>query len=519
VEGLSTGGVELPRQPDGDAPFRCIGLHKRFDSVTALRNLTFSANLGEIHAILGENGAGKSTFVKILGGTLRPDAGNVSLLGEDVRFSNPRTAMAHGISVAFQELSLASELTVAQNIWLRHARVNRLGILSRRDLNRRTQELMRAWDAPDISAGEKVRNLSIGERQVVEILKSLAVDARVLVFDEATAALPAAEATWALGVARKVAAAGSVVFFISHRIREIREVADRVTILRSGEAVVSAAIGDVSDDAMIEAMLGQKPKAIYPGALSEPNESVVPVAVRDLRGGRLRGVSFDLQEGEILGVGGLQGQGQTDLLLALFGMIRSRGDVMVRGRKLRARSPRHALTAGIALVPEDRRLQGLLMTKTIRENVSLPNLRHISNGGFLSPWAELRMADRAVALLNVRATSPEQRVATLSGGNQQKVVVAKLLLVDASVVLLDDFTRGIDVGTKAELFQLLRSLTAQGKSIVFFSSEAQELIEMCDRVLVLREGKIAAVLSGELKSEDRLMRAAFGLSEAEGVPS
>jgi ribose transport system ATP-binding protein len=266
-------------------------------------------------------------------------------------------------------------------------------------------------------------------------------------------------------------------------------------------------------------MLGQKPKAIYPGALSEPNESVVPVAVRDLRGGRLRGVSFDLQEGEILGVGGLQGQGQTDLLLALFGMIRSRGDVMVRGRKLRARSPRHALTAGIALVPEDRRLQGLLMTKTIRENVSLPNLRHISNGGFLSPWAELRMADRAVALLNVRATSPEQRVATLSGGNQQKVVVAKLLLVDASVVLLDDFTRGIDVGTKAELFQLLRSLTAQGKSIVFFSSEAQELIEMCDRVLVLREGKIAAVLSGELKSEDRLMRAAFGLSEAEGVPS
>jgi ribose transport system ATP-binding protein len=320
-------------------------------------------------------------------------------------------------------------------------------------------------------------------------------------------------------VARKVAAAGSVVFFISHRIREIREVADRVTILRSGEAVVSAAIGDVSDDAMIEAMLGQKPKAIYPGASSEPDESVVPVAVRDLRGGRLRGVSFDLQEGEILGVGGLQGQGQTDLLLALFGMIRSRGDVIVRGRKLRARSPRHALTAGLALVPEDRRLQGLLMTKTIRENVSLPNLRQISSGGFLSPWAELRMADRAVELLKVRATSPEQRVATLSGGNQQKVVVAKLLLVDASVILLDDFTRGIDVGTKAELFQLLRSLTAQGKSIVFFSSEAQELIEMCDRVLVLREGKIAAVLSGELKSEDRLMRAAFGLSEAEGVPS
>jgi ribose transport system ATP-binding protein len=505
------GAEEAPGPGIATGSLRCADLTKTFGSVTALRNLTFEARMGQVHAILGENGAGKSTFVKILGGTLRPDRGTLSLLDDEVRLGSARAAMAQGVRVAYQEFSLASELTVAENIWLTHGQSNKAGVLSRRDLRNWTQRLIREWDAPRVDPDVKVRNLGVAERQVVEILKSLSGELHVLLLDEATASLPAGETAWAIGVARQVAAAGKLVFFISHRMHEIREVADWVTVFRGGEAVKSTAIDDVDDDAMIESMLGQRPEVIYPKALRPPDRSSVRLGVRHLRGGRLRDVNFDLHDGEILGVGGLDGQGQRDLLLALFGMLRSRGQITVRGEPARFRSPRHALRAGVAMVPEDRRLQGLLMTKTIRENVSLPNLAMVTRRGLVAPWRESRMAEDAIEMLAIRASDAEQRVSTLSGGTQQKVVVAKLLVGGADIILLDDFTRGIDVGTKASLFALLRSLTGEGKSVVFYSSDAQELVEMCDRILVFLDGEITAELSGDDRSEEQLIRAAFGL--------
>ena len=490
---------------------RCVGVTKRFDSLVALNNLSFEAPTSEVHAILGENGAGKSTFVKILGGTIQPNEGSIEVHGETADFRSPRAAARHGVSVAYQELSLSSELTVSQNIWIRNAPLNALGLLSRRGIRRRTVELIKELDAPVIDPDEKVKNLPMAQRQVVEILRAVGGGARVVVFDESTASLPVEETKWALGLARALAQSGRLVFFISHRIGEIREVSHRVTVFRGGEAVRSGLTSEISDDAMVEAMLGRELGALYPPPLATPDDSARALVVRNLHAGRLRGIDFELRVGEILGVGGLEGQGQTDLLFGLYGMSGAAGDVTVNDRKRKIRRPKDAMRAGIALVPEDRRLQGLLITKTIRENISLPNFSAVTRGPILSPLREVRFADEAVDRLNVQAESAEQLVSRLSGGNQQKVVVAKLLMLETPILLLNDFTRGIDVGTKADLFQLLRELTADGHSIIFYSSDAQELVQMCDRILVLRDGEICAVLSGSERTEEAVMRAAFGL--------
>lgn len=486
----------------------CAGMRKRFGSVAALNDLTFSAVGGEVHAILGENGAGKSTFVKIIAGVVKPDGGTLTLNGEPLDLR--RDHGVHPIQVAFQESTLAPDLTVAQNIWLRHAKATVVGTLSRRSLATKTNELARRIEAPIVSPSTKVRALSIAEKQIVEIMKALATDSQVLVFDEATAALPAEEARWALGLARRCAAEGRLVLFISHRIHEIREVADRVTVFRNGQAVATEAVQGTSDNRLFELMLGEAPREVYPKRLAAPS-STPALRVRDLHGGRLQGVGFELRQGEILGVGGLEGQGQRDLLLALYGMARVRGHVEIGGKSSLFRSPKAALAAGVALVPEDRRLHGLLMTKTIRENVALPNLERVSTLGVIMAARERALARRALEMLQIRATSEDQLVTALSGGNQQKVVVAKLLLGQADIILLDDFTRGIDVATKAAMFEILRELTADGRSVLFHSSDAQELIEMCDRVLVMRNGAVVAVLSERDKSEENLIRAAFGL--------
>lgn len=507
------------REGSAGVAVRCVGLTKRFDSLIALDRLSFEAPRGEVHAILGENGAGKSTFVKILGGTLQPTEGSIEVFGETINFRSPRAAARRGVSVAYQELSLSPELTVSQCIWIQSAPLSVLGLLSRREVRRRTLKLIKELDAPALDPDEKVKNLPIAQRQVAEILKAVVGGRNVVVFDESTASLPAEETRWALGLARALAQAGRLVFFISHRISEIREVADRVTILRGGVAVRAGLTSELSDNAMVEAMLGRQLTTLYPPALVPPDDSTHSIVVRNFHAGRLRGIDFDVRVGEILGVGGLEGQGQTDLLFGLYGMRGAAGDVTVNGRKRRIRRPKDAIASGLTLVPEDRRLQGLLMTKTIRENVSLPNLSSVSRGPILSPLREVRLADDAVRRLGVQAESAEQYVSKLSGGNQQKVVVAKLLMLGTPILLLNDFARGIDVGTKADLFQLLRELTASGHSIVMYSSDALELVEMCDRILVLREGEISAVLSGSQRTEENVMRAAFGLDLSAELPT
>jgi ribose transport system ATP-binding protein len=499
---------------DGAAwALRCHGLRKAFPGVVALKGLEFSARAGRVHAILGENGAGKSTLIKGLAGSVPFDEGTVELFGEPATIRTPLDARRIGIEVAYQELSGIADLSVARSIWLRRGSAGGLRRLSARALRRRTLALYDRLGAPRIDPDRLVRHLSIAERQVVEVISSLATDPRVVILDEATASLPADETRWVLELARRLAGEGKLVLFISHRLPEIRQVADDVTVLRDGEWVLTSAMSDVADDQLVEAMLGRKPQRLYPPSLSAPG-AAVSLRVENLSsGGRLAGVSFDLHEGEIIGVGGLEGQGQSALLYALFGLAPSRGSIIVGGERVTIRSPRQAFRAGVglALVPEDRRREGLIGSKSVRENIALPMLDHLTRGGLLSGALEEELVRKAIDRMNIRASSLEQPVMTLSGGNQQKVVIAKLLMLGTRILLFHDLTRGIDVGTKAQIFGLFRELAASGHSILFYSSDNQELVHMCDRVLVLSRGRVAAELRGEDLTEARILRAAFGV--------
>ena len=495
----------------------CVALSKRYPGVIALDNLDFVGEAGTVHAVLGENGAGKSTFIKTLAGTVRPDGGSIRLFGEPVDLRSVRDARRKGIGVAFQELSLIPDLSVGQNIWLnRGDSLRPLQTLRDRDLDRRTEELCARVKAPAIDARRKIKELSIAARHVVEILSALASEPRVLVLDEATAALPAAETEWALGLASDYAKRGALVLFISHRLHECREIAERFTVLRRGQAIRSGSLADASDDEIIEDMLGRKPRMLYPAHGKPPSaEKLLSVRGMSVRN-ELHDLSFDLHVGEILGLGGLEGQGQSSLLLSLFGMRSYHGQVEVAGQSVRLRSPKDAFEAGVglALVPEDRRYQGLHLDKSIRENIALPILSKIARFGFVLPSQDARIARDAVKSLEIKVSSVEQPARTLSGGNQQKVVVAKLLAVGAKILLFNDLTRGIDVGTKAEIFHLTRDLADKGHAILFYSSENQELVNMCDRIMVLRGGALAAMLDGADRTEERILHAAFGLASS-----
>jgi ribose transport system ATP-binding protein len=491
----------------------CRGLAKAYGETVAVDDLDFDALAGEVHALVGENGAGKSTFIKMLAASVRPDRGTISVDGEPLTPTSPAAAMRQGVGVVFQELSLAPDLTVAQNLWLLDHRASTLRVLRRSTLRRMTFELFEQLSCGPIDPDRKIRELALSDRQVVEIARALARRPRILVLDEATSSLPASETEWLIETARRLAAEGTLVIYISHRLKEVREVADRVTVLRSGRTVLSSQVGEISDDRLIEAMLGRKPRRLYPPPIRPPSADVAcRLEEVSVGSSAVDGVSFELRQGEVLGIGGLQGHGQSELLLGLFGVLPVHGRIEVGGRTVRIRSPRAALRAGfgLALVPEDRKREGLLLDKTLRQNVSLAVLPQVSSWGVLQNAAEDRLARDSMDRLNVRADGPQQRVDTLSGGNQQKIVIAKLLAVGARILLFHDLTRGVDVGTKAEIFSLTRELAADGYSVLMYSSDNEELIHMCDRLLVLREGRIAAELVGDALSAEAIMQAAMG---------
>ncbi len=493
---------------------RVSGLSKSFPGVQALDRLDFSGEAGTVHAVLGENGAGKSTLIKALGGTLKPDAGSIALFGKSVEIRSVTESRRLGVSVAYQELSLVPDLTVGQNIWLNRSGLRELGVLSRRELKRRTEALYEWVKAPPVDPRRAIKDLSIAARHVVEIVASVASNPKILVLDEATAALPAREAEWALGLARDMAAGGALVLFISHRLHECRDVAEHYTVLRRGRAIRSGRLREASDEAIVEDMLGRKPRMLYPPQRRTP----APEAILSVSGlsvaHELSDVSFDLRAGEILGLGGLEGQGQSTLMLALFGIKRWSGTVRVDGVPVRIDSPRDALAAGISLVPEDRRYQGLHLDKSIRENIALPVLSRLSRFGFLAPGVDRPLVRALVGELGIGASSIEQAARTLSGGNQQKVVIAKLLATGGRILLFHDLTRGIDIGTKAEIFHLARRLAEEGRAILFYSSENLELVNMCDRILVLRQSRLATILTGSERTEERALQAAMGAPAA-----
>jgi ribose transport system ATP-binding protein len=492
---------------------------KHFGGIAALSRAEFHARAGEIHALIGENGAGKSTFIQILAGALRADEGTILFRGEPLKVSNPSAAQTAGISAVYQELSLIPDLTVEQNIWFRREPLSPLGTVRSSDLRSRTLALFNKHAFPEMQPDREVRRLNLAQQQIVEIAKALARNPEILILDEATSSLAPRETEWLLALVRRLAATGMLIIYISHRLTEVRNIADRITVFRNGSTVAAHDTGAVSDDNIIAAMLGRRLDRIYPERKPTAT-SRVALRVRDLSAGqRLREASLDLHEGEVLGVGGLQGHGQRELFQALFGIGRSRGSVELWGKPMAVRSPRHALVGrgGIALVPEDRRGQGLLLSKSVRDNLTLAAIPRFSRFGFLSARKEKALVDDMVAFLRIKAKTPDQLAGTLSGGNQQKVIFGKMLLTEARVLLLYDPTRGVDVGTKGEIFQLMRELVAKGYAILFYSSDLPELVHVADRVAVMRNGRVATILAAEAISEDEILKAAM-FETRQGTP-
>jgi ribose transport system ATP-binding protein len=484
---------------------------KRFGGIAALSNAEFHAEAGEVHALIGENGAGKSTFIQILAGAVRADAGTILFKGLPFAAPNPTAAQAAGISAVFQELSLIPDLSIEQNIWFRRETLSALGMVRARALRTRTLDLFERYGFPIGRPDREVRRLTLADRQLVEIAKALARDPAILILDEATSALAPRETEWLLSLAERLAAEGKLVIYISHRLQEVRNVAKRITVFRNGMTVAHHDTVSVGDDQIIAEMLGRRLDRLYPERKATATERIA-LRVRGLSAGsRLRAIDLDLREGEVLGVGGLQGHGQRELFQALFGIGRARGSVELWGKPLAGHGPRQRLSGrgGIALVPEDRRGQGLLLSKSVGENLTLSVIPRFSKHGLLHAGRERALIEEMMTFLRIKARTPEQIAGTLSGGNQQKVIFGKMLLTEARVLLLYDPTRGVDVGTKGEIFALMRDLAAKGYAILFYSSDLPELVHVADRVAVMRNGEIAAILEGDAISEEGILKAAM----------
>jgi ribose transport system ATP-binding protein len=512
-------GAPATAEPKSAPAIAAVGVRKAYGGVVALDGVDFAAAPGEVHALLGENGAGKSTLIKVLTGAVHPDEGEIRRDGAVVALRSHRDAQRLQIGAVFQELSLVRDLTVAQNIWFGREVRTPLGTIARRRMGPDTRALLTRLGIDGLDPGARVGDLPLAQRQLAEIARTAARGPRVLILDEPTSSLSPREVSWLLTLARRMADEGVCVIFISHRMTEVRRVADRVTIFRNGRHVATHAMDEVDDDEIVNEMLGRKPARLYPERVAS-TATTTALAVRELSDGhRLRGASFEVRTGEVLGIGGLQGQGQTELLLGLYGAIHTTGDIVIDGQPRRIDSPRAALAAGVglALVPEDRQHEGLLQTKSIRDNIVLPVLGRVTRAGFLQGAAEDRLVAQGTERLNLVATGLDQAAGSLSGGNQQKVVIAKVLLTEARILLLHDLVRGVDVGTKAEVFQLIRNLAAEGYTVLFYSTDLQELINVSDRVLVMADGAVAASLDGDELTEENVLRAAIGSGASSAV--
>ncbi|MEV4604622.1 sugar ABC transporter ATP-binding protein [Amycolatopsis sp. NPDC049253] len=485
------------------------GVTKSFGAVAAVAGVSFPLYAGEAHALVGENGAGKSTIVKMLAGVHRPDQGELLLDGREAEFSSPADAKAAGIAVIYQEPTLFPDLTVAENIVMgRHPR-GRLGMIDRSAIRAEAERLF-ARLGVRIDPNRPARGLSIADQQIVEIAKALSADARVLVMDEPTAALSLVEVERLFSVARALRDEGAAIMFISHRFEEIVDLCQRVTIMRDGRHVSTDAVEDVTVDEMVRRMVGRDLDALFPKQDVEPGAVVLEVDGLT-REGVFRDVSFSVRAGEIVAFAGLVGSGRSEVVQAVFGVDeRDAGVVRLNGKKLKPHSPRASMAAGMALVPEDRRQQGLVMDLSIERNVTLPRARALSKLGLLLGPGERREAVRWTERLRTKYGRLGDAVGTLSGGNQQKVVLAKWLAMAPRVLIVDEPTRGIDVGTKAEVHRLMSSLAAEGVAVVMVSSELPEVLGMADRVLVMREGRIVAEIPRAEADENSVMFAAMG---------
>lgn len=471
-------------------PVELRGVSKSFAGVRVLSDVSFDMRPGEVHALMGENGAGKSTLIKIMAGLHQPDEGMVLINGSPVRFSSPRDAHLAGIATVHQELLLFPELTVAENIFLGQTPKTPLGTIDWSRMRHRARLLLDSLDSGDLDIDQKVASLSVGNRQRIEIARALAQDARVLIMDEPTAALAEHDVQRLMSIVRTLCQRGVAIVYVSHRMPEIFALADRVTVLRDGQHVGTRPVCDVDEATLVSMMVGRSIDRLYPVRQGVNGNTILELRNVSYRS-VIRGISFKLRRGEILGLAGLVGSGRTETALTIFGITPfTTGQILINGRARQIESPEEARDLGIAYIPEDRGHQGLIRAQSIAENIALPSLKRLTRGMMVSMKLVLEEARQAISRFGIRARGPEQPVRQLSGGNQQKVVLGKWLATNPAILIMDEPTRGIDVGAKAEIHQLMRKLADDGMAILMISSELPEILGMSDRVLVMNSGRI-----------------------------
>ncbi|TQC50691.1 sugar ABC transporter ATP-binding protein [Rhodococcus sp. WS4] len=485
---------------------------KSFGNVAAVQGVSFPLYGGEAHALVGENGAGKSTIVKMLAGVHGPDTGSLLVGGEEVSLGSPADAKARGIAVIYQEPTLFPDLTIAENIFIGTQPRARFGMIDRGAMNAAARALFDRLGVP-MDPDRPARGLSIADQQLVEIAKALSTDANVIVMDEPTAALSGNEVERLFKVARSLCASGAAVMFISHRFEEIFALCQRVTVMRDGRHISTSELAGLTVDDLVRSMVGRDLGALFPKIDVEPGAVVLEVENLS-RAGVFSDISFQVRAGEIVALSGLVGAGRSEVMQSAFGVDpRDSGDVRVRGKSLRKGNPKAAMRAGMALVPEDRRQQGLILDMSIERNATLTRSSALARFGFLFGGGERRSAYEWTKKLQTKYARITDPVGVLSGGNQQKVVLAKWMATAPSVLIVDEPTRGIDVGTKAEVRRIISTLASEGVAVVMISSELPEVLGMADRVLVMREGRIVSELSRSEADEEKIMFAATG-SEA-----
>src|SRR5579875_3553776 len=450
-----------------------VAISKSFGGVRALNHTSFAADAGEVHALVGENGAGKSTMIKILSGILRPDSGTIRVQGRETTLDSPQVALRLGIGTIFQELTLMPYMTVAENLLIgREPRSG--GLISHSGLDMKAHELLDEAGISGIEPLELVANLSLSQRQIVEIIKVVSRRPRILFMDEPTSALAEQEVAWLFGLVRKLREQGTCIVFTSHRWNEIKDIADRITIFRNGENVGTYTAADLSEQEAVERMTGRKLEMLYPEPITLEDPAPI-LHVEGLSAPALHGISLTVHQGEVLGVGGLAGQGQRELFLTLFGVRHARsGTIQIGGKAVRINNPRDA----------------------VRQNLTLPILGRLARSGFIRRQQETDLVQAMIQELAVRTPTSDQPVGALSGGNQQKVLIGRWLLTRSRVLLLYDITRGVDVATKHDIYELIRRLCQEGHAILFYSTDTEEMAHLCHRVLVMREGKIIDELHG-----------------------
>src|SRR4051794_10374494 len=508
-----------PAVPDGGWPLlQMRGIVKEFPGVRALDEVDLDVAAGEVHCLLGQNGAGKSTLIKILAGAYRPDAGEIRWAGLPVSFGSPHDADAAGIATIHQELDLVPGLSVAENIFLGHEPA-RLGFSRTRTAESAARALLRRLGHPEIPPRRELGRLSAAGQQVVSMARALSRDARLIVMDEPSAGLGSDEGDNLFRVVRELTADGVAVVYISHRLEEIRRIGDRVTVLKDGRTVARNLAAPRTPTAeVIRLMTGRSIEYVFPERGPTPSADVVLEVDGLTRRGEFADVSFTVRAGEVVGLAGLVGSGRSEILETVYGARRAAaGTVRVRGKALRPGSVPAAVRAGMGLAPEERKSQGLLMAEPVYRNVSLPVLGRFARAGFLRGGAELAAAAEVTAQLDVRPADPTRPVRTLSGGNQQKVVLARWLLEECSVLLLDEPTRGVDVGARSEIYALARRLAARGVAVVLVSSEVPEVLGLADRVLVVREGRVVHEAPAAELDEGRVLDLVMEGRNREGV--